>query len=300
MIRSEVRARVAANQPDGRGLRRGPTTCAKRALPRRRRSIDLRRRRVRVASALAGANSRKAAIVLGLAALAASPAAYRYLQREFGPDPFAGIKLDGVRIDAISGIAEVVKPPEAKPSAIKPVPRRRRHRTAPPKPRPSRPSASAAGPAVAAPAAPGFRRHAHPARRPLAPSHTADGPSAPKCLQEPPRRARTRARRERHRAPAVKRSQRSVCAIRMQQQRANKMNRVLLATAMATALLLQSVRGACRRAVQDRHRRRKGHLFRDRQRSRQVRRARGRHRAGSAADRRDRPRTSSCFASSRA
>ena len=156
MIRSEVRAQVAANQPDVARASPGPDDHATKpgavlppqvdrpsAPPGPRRPPWLVR------------NSRKAAFVLGLAILAASPAAYRYLQREFGPDPLAGIKLDGVRIDAISGIAEVVKPPEAKPSAIKPVPAAGATEPAP-KPRPSRPSASAAGPAVAAPAAPSF------------------------------------------------------------------------------------------------------------------------------------------------
>lgn len=156
MIRSKLRAQVAANQPDVAQVSHGPDDDATKpaaALPPQvdRPSAPPGPRRppwlVR--------NSRKAAFVLGLAILAASPAAYRYLQREFGPDPLAGIKLDGVRIDAISGIAEVVKPPEAKPSAIKPVPAAGVIELAP-KARPSRPSPSPASPAAAASAAPAF------------------------------------------------------------------------------------------------------------------------------------------------
>lgn len=151
MIRSEVRAQVAANQagstkgadgPDGQAAN-GPAVPPPEAnrlgaapgLPRPPWLVR---------------NSRKAASALVLAILAASPFAYLYLQRNFGPDPLAGIKLDGVRFDAITGMTEAVRPADVKPAQAK-------HAAAAgaiesvPKPLPPRHTASAAGPLTVAP-----------------------------------------------------------------------------------------------------------------------------------------------------
>jgi len=93
MIRGEVRAQVATDEPT-------PEIGAD--VPARPRPPLLVR------------HSKKAAIALVLAILAASPFAYHYLQRNFGPDPLAGIKSDSVRFDANSGTMEIVKSGEVK------------------------------------------------------------------------------------------------------------------------------------------------------------------------------------------
>jgi len=159
MIRNEVRAQVAANRPgaemgaDGHG---GQSTKAAAAPPPEAN-------RPAAAPGRGGPpwlvrNSRKSTIALVLAILAASPFAYRYLQREFGPDPLAGIKVDDIKVDAMSGTTEVVKParakaPDADPSAVKPGPAAGAIGLAP-KAGPAQASEFPARPIAAAPAAP--------------------------------------------------------------------------------------------------------------------------------------------------
>lgn len=121
MALGQVRTQVGANEPEAaKGIHApgGEATKAAVGLPHQGDQPA-------AAPGLARApwlvrNSRKATIALVLAILAASPFAYRYLQREFGPDPFAGIKLDGVKFDAVTGISEAVKPATVKPATVKP------------------------------------------------------------------------------------------------------------------------------------------------------------------------------------
>lgn len=177
MIRSEVRAQVAANQPDVARVSDGPDDHATKtaavlppqvdrpsAAPGRGRPPWLVR------------NPRKATFALVLAMLLASPFAYRHLEREFGPDPLAGIKIDGVKIDAISGISDAAKPPDAKPSLIKPVPAAGAIELAP-KMHAPRQAASPARPAAAAPVA-----------RSVGVTHTrsaVEAPTTPPIAQSP-------------------------------------------------------------------------------------------------------------------
>ena len=154
MIRSKVRAQVAANQPEAaRGADRPDGEAVKAAdaaLPQMDRPA-LAPGRPRPSWLVR--NPRKATIALVLALFAASPFAYRYLQREFGADPLAGIKLDGVKFDAATDVSEVVKPVGIKPVDMKPVASAAPIEPAP-KPLPPRSSASPVRPVAAAPVAP--------------------------------------------------------------------------------------------------------------------------------------------------
>ena len=189
MIRSEVRAQVAANQPDVARVSDGPGDQATKAAAAPPPQAD----RPSVAPGRGHPpwlvrNSRKATIGLVLAILAASPFAYLYLQREFGPDPLAGIKLDDVKVDAISGIPEVVKlpevkPPDAKSAVMKPVPAAGAIELAP-KLHPPRASASPARSTAAAPIAPSFGvTHTRPAvAAPAGPATAAPVAAIPDAL----------------------------------------------------------------------------------------------------------------------
>ena len=189
MIRSEVRARVAANQPDAASppdeTAVGPAKGAAAPPPQDDRP-PAAPSRARVPWLVR--NSRKATIALAVAAIAASPFAYRYLQREFGPDPFAGVKLDGVRIDPLSGITEATKRPEAKPAPIRPAPAAVAAVPAP------KPPAAAARFRIHLPRRSPRRRSPRrsasrtPARRPCA-GHTAGRGRLRKIAQVPPTRA---------------------------------------------------------------------------------------------------------------
>jgi len=204
MIRSEVRARVAANQPDaamgadGADGTDGQATQAAAAPPPQvdRPAVAPGRGRppwlVR--------NSRKAMIALVLATLAISLFAYLYLQREFGPDPLAGIKLDGVKFDAITDISEGVKPTEvrpadAKPTVAKPFPAAGPIEPAPTPLRPRR-SASPTGSVAASPVAPS-----------LGVTHTRPAVAAPVTLQATPPAAGARDTLEKNAGPRANASE---------------------------------------------------------------------------------------------
>jgi hypothetical protein len=161
MIRNQVRARTAANQPepamgaDGQAAKDAAAAPPDADRPASAPGLPRPPWLVR--------NSRKAAIALGLAILAVLPFAYRYAQDNFGPDPLAGIKLDGVKFDPFTGISEVakpvnVKPAEVKSSGAKPAPAKPIPAAGPiepaPKPLPPRPFASPARPVAAAPVGP--------------------------------------------------------------------------------------------------------------------------------------------------
>jgi hypothetical protein len=173
MIRSEVRAQVAANQAGSVKSAEGADGQAAEAVA----AAPSEANRLGIASGLPRApwlvrNSRKATIALVLAILAASPFAYLYLRDNFGPDPLRGIKLDGVKIDPLTGLPEIV----AKPAAIWPLDAkssltRPAATSAPvepaPKTRPPEPFASPARPVATVPAAPALGvTHTRPAVAP--------------------------------------------------------------------------------------------------------------------------------------
>jgi len=121
MIRSEVRAHVAANEPVSAPGVNGPgdqATKGAAASPPAANRPQLASGRLRPPWLVR--NSRNAAIALVLVILAASPFVYRYLERNFGPDPLAGIKIDAVKFDPVTGVFEVMKPAEVKPGGVKP------------------------------------------------------------------------------------------------------------------------------------------------------------------------------------
>ena len=132
MIRSQVRAQVAANQPEAAKSDAGLGGQAVKAAEIPAPEIDR-------PAVIAGRpspswlvrNPRKAALAMVVIAIAAAPFAFRYLQREFGPDPLVGIKLDDV------------KPALSAAPFIEPAP----------KPLPPRPAVAPARPVVAAPVA---------------------------------------------------------------------------------------------------------------------------------------------------
>lgn len=153
MIRSDVRAQVAANQAGSTRGADGPDGQATQAVSAPQREGN----QPAVAPGLPRPpwlvrNSRKATSALVLAILAAAPFAYLYLQRNFGPDPLVGIKLDGVRFDAITGVTEAVRPADVKPAQAKPAAAAGVIEPAP-KPLPPRYPASAAKPLAVAPGA---------------------------------------------------------------------------------------------------------------------------------------------------
>lgn len=156
MIRSEVRAQAAANQPGSAKGADGPDGQAAEA-------VAAESSRPAAALGLPRApwlvrNPRKATIALVLAVLAAAPFAYLYLQRNFGPDPLGGIKLDGVNIDPFTGLQRATQLPAIPSPGAKPPPTKPLAAVAPVQPapgkRPPEPFASPAKPAAAAPAAP--------------------------------------------------------------------------------------------------------------------------------------------------
>src|SRR6185295_10054255 len=132
MIRSQVRAQVAANQPEAAKSDAGLGGQAVKAAEIPAPEIDR-------PAVIAGRpspswlvrNPRKAALAMVVIAIAAAPFTFRYLQREFGPDPLVGIKLDDV------------KPALSAAPFIEPAP----------KPLPPRPAVAPARAVVAAPVA---------------------------------------------------------------------------------------------------------------------------------------------------
>jgi hypothetical protein len=159
MIRSDVRAQVAANQAGSTKGADGADGQAAEAVA----APPPEANRLGAAPGLPRApwlvrNSRKATIALVLAIFAASPFAYLYLQRNFGPDPLRGIKLDGVKIDPFTGLPEVTKPAAIRPPDANPSLTRPSAAAAPvepaPKTRPPERFASPAQSAATAPAAP--------------------------------------------------------------------------------------------------------------------------------------------------
>lgn len=119
MARNGVRAHVAANEPQLSGDADKPadqaTTDAGESSPPANRPKPERGRPSWLIR-----NSRKATIALLLAVIAASPFAYRYLYRNFGPDPLAGIKIDAVKYDPVTEAFKAVKPAAARPPEVDP------------------------------------------------------------------------------------------------------------------------------------------------------------------------------------
>jgi hypothetical protein len=156
MIRSEGRAHAAANEPVsamGAGAPDDQATKEAAASPPLGNRPKLAPGRPRPPWLVR--NSRKATIALVITILAASPFAYLYIQRNFGPDPLAGIKIDGVKFDPVF---DVVNPAEVRPVVVKPAMAKPIAAAKPaelaPKPVPPPLSASPAAPFAAAPAAP--------------------------------------------------------------------------------------------------------------------------------------------------
>jgi hypothetical protein len=161
MIRSEVRAHVAANEPVSAAGAGGPDDQATKgaaASPPLADRPKLAPDRPRPPWLVR--NSRKAMIALMLSILAASPFAYLYVQRNFGPDPLAGIKIDGVKFDPVTAIFDVARPVEVKAVNVKPAMEKPIAAAKPaeqaPKPVSPQSSVSPAAPFAAAPVAPSF------------------------------------------------------------------------------------------------------------------------------------------------
>jgi hypothetical protein len=160
MTRSEARAQSAANQPEAAaGTAAGPAADAASATPAPGDVQPTPRPPLRAPWLVR--NPRKAAAGLALAVLAASPFAYRYLERNFGPDPLAGIKLEGVKLDAASGRIELPSPAPARPvepnaTSVRPAPAKPAAAAVPVEaaPRPPAPLAPAIAPRPAAALAP--------------------------------------------------------------------------------------------------------------------------------------------------